>query len=225
MPSKYLNRNFKPNTFHHIFNRGSFKKKIFKKTKDYQVFEDILKHYLLFANLKSLTKTSDLQKINARKTSTKKPYILIAYCLMPNHFHLLLLQKESSPTITDLIKKISVTYAMYFQRQYQHSGRLFESRFKSIKVFSNRQLLYLTKYIHLNPTKKTVGSHPTDYPYSSLPDYLQLNKRPKDWLNTKIIYNKFFSKSLNPQQEYQTYLLKEKSLNISPKILNNITLD
>src|SRR3989338_3672163 len=133
MPSRYLRRNFKPNTYHHIFNRGSFKQKIFQKKKHYQ---------------------------------------LLAYCLMPNHFHLLLLQKEISPTLSDLLKRISVTYAMYFQHQYQHSGSLFQGKFRSVQVYSDESLLYVSKYIHLNPAKAE-GSDPSNYPYSSLTDYLK----------------------------------------------------
>ncbi|MFH2109203.1 MAG: hypothetical protein ABII16_01935, partial [Patescibacteria group bacterium] len=112
MPSKYYIRDFKPNTYHHILNRGSFKQKIFRKQKDYQTFIDILKYYLRYPTLSPLSKLSQLKLTNANKSKqTKKPYKLNAYCLMPNHFHLLLFQKEKSPTLSDLLKKLSITYA------------------------------------------------------------------------------------------------------------------
>lgn len=225
MPNKYFIRNFQPRTYHHIFNRGSFKHKVFRKKKDYETFIDILKYYLRYPTLSPLSKLSHLKLANASKTKQPavKPYRLNAYCLMPNHFHLLLFQKESSPTLSDLLKKISVTYAMYFQQQYHHSGRLFEGRFKSVKVFDYPQLLYLTKYIHLNPIKLTEGSHPSNYPYSSLRDYLLLNKAEKDWLDSTTILKKIYPKSLNPQQKYLSFILDTKDT--SPTILKDTALD
>ena len=227
MPSVYLQRHFKPNTYHHIFNRGCFKQKIFRKKKDYETFIDILKYYLRYPKLTSLTRlTKKLEK--GKRGITPKPYTLIAYCLMPNHFHLLLFQKKPSPTLSNLLRKVSVTYAMYFQQQYQHSGALFQGRFKSVKIFDNDQLLYLSKYIHLNPLKSvgsSVGSVLTQYPYSSLRDYLLLNKAEKDWLDSKTILKKFYSKSLNPQQKYLSFILDIKNDSQSQTILKNSTLE
>ncbi len=224
MPSKYLKREFKPNTYHHIINRGGFKQKIFRKSEDYQVFLDILRHYLLHPKLKSLSRLTDLKLEKDKKKSPKKPYTLHAYCLMPNHFHLLLFQKESSPTLTNLIQKVSVAYAMYFQHQYRHSGALFQGRFKSIKVFDDEQLLYLTKYIHLNP-KKTVRTVLTEYPYSSLNDYLQLSKEPKDWLDSQTILKKFFKNSLNSPKEYRSFITNTKDESKLERLLKNKTLE
>lgn len=216
-------RDFKPNTYHHIFNRGSFKHKIFRKKKDYETFIDILKYYLRYPNQNSLTR---LIKIKLPRGNTPKPYTLIAYCLMPNHFHFLLFQKEPAPTLSNLLRKVSVTYAMYFQQQYQHSGALFQGRFKSVKIFDNDQLLYLTKYIHLNPLKSvSVGSVLTQYPYSSLADYLLLSKAEKDWLDSKTIIRKFYPKSLNPQQKYLSFILDTKNDSQSQIILKNSTLE
>lgn len=225
MPNKYFIRNFQPRTYHHIFNRGSFKQNVFRKKKDYDTFIDILKYYLRYPTLSPLSKLSQLKLANASKTKqpTVKPYQLNAYCLMPNHFHFLLFQKEKSPTISDFIKKISITYAMYFQQQYHHSGRLFQGRFKSVKVFDDPQLLYLTKYIHLNPVKITEGCDPSNYPYSSLADYLLLNKAEKDWLDSKTIIRKFYPKSLNPQQKYLSFILDAKDT--SADILKDTALD
>lgn len=226
MPSVYLQRNFEPNTYHHIFNRGGFKQKIFRKQKDYETFLDILKYYLRYPKLTSLTRLTQLKLKNANKTKQQiiKPCLLLAYCLMPNHFHLLLFQKEPSPTLSNLLRKVSVTYAMYFQQQYQHSGALFQGRFKSIKIFDNDQLLYLSKYIHLNPSK-SVGSVLTNYPYSSLRDYLLLNKAEKDWLDSTTILKKFYPKSLNPQQKYLSFILDIKNDSQSQTILKNSTLE
>lgn len=224
MPSVYLQRNFEPNTYHHIFNRGCFKQKIFRKQKDYETFLDILKYYLRYPKLTSLTRLTKIKLKADRQTA--KPYTLLAYCLMPNHFHLLLFQKEPSPTLSNLLRKVSVTYAMYFQQQYQHSGALFQGRFRSTKIFDSDQLLYLSKYIHLNPLKSvSVGSVLTNYPYSSLADYLLLNRAEKDWLDSTTILKKFYPKSLNPQQKYLSFILDTRNDSQSQTILKNSILE
>ena len=209
MPSKYLQRNFRANHYYHIFNRGGFKQKIFLKKKDYDVFIDILKYYLRYPKINSLSRLTDKQLKQIKKKSAPKPYQLLAYCLMPNHFHLLLRQSLKTPTLTDLIRKVCVTYAMYFQYTYHHSGALFQGRFRCVSVFDDEQLLYLTKYIHLNP-QKSVGTVPTDFIYSSLRDYLLLNQKGKDWLDTQTVFDKFFSQSLNARKDYLSFLSSKK---------------
>lgn len=202
MADRYLRRNFKPNTFHHIFNRGCFKQRIFRKKKDYEVFIDILKYYLRHPALSPLSKLSSHKLQKAKKTAL--PYQLLAYCLMPNHFHLLLEQIAGAPTLSDLVRKISITYAMYFQHQYDHSGALFQGKFKSAQFYPDEGLLYVSKYIHINP-KEVEGSDPSTYPYSSLKDYLTDNN--KDWLHPEIIFQKYFGKSSNPRRQYRDYVL------------------
>lgn len=202
MADRYLRRNFHPNTFHHIFNRGGFRQKIFRKKKDYEVFIDIIKYYLRYPALSPLSKLSPPKLNRAKKPPP--PYQLLAFCLMPNHFHFLLKQVAPQPTLSDFIRKISITYAMYFQHQYQHSGALFQGKFKSAQVFPDDSLLYVSKYIHLNP-KGLEGSDPSTYTYSSLKDYL--NPSNKDWLHPEIILQKYLGKTANPQRQYRNYVL------------------
>lgn len=224
MPSLYLQRNFQPNFYYHIFNRGGFKQKIFLKKKDYNTFIDILKYYLRYPQINSLSRLTQKKLNKAQKKVAPKPFQLLAYCLMPNHFHLLLLQKLPAPTLTDLLRKVEITYAMYFQHQYQHSGALFQGRFRCVPVFDDEQLLYLSKYIHLNP-QKSVGSVPTDFPYSSLRDYLQLNQIHKDWLDSQTIYEKFFPHSINPVKAYLSFLSSTKDQPQLTKLLGKKILE
>jgi len=202
MADRYLRRNFKPNTYHHIFNRGCFKQRIYRKKRDYEVFIDILKYYLRYPALSPLSKLS-APKLKKVKQVTPS-YQLLAYCLMPNHFHLLLKQIGAAPTLSDFLKKISIAYAMYFQHQYHHSGALFQGKFKSAQVYRDESLLYVSKYIHLNP-KELEGSDLSDYPYSSLRDYL--NDNNKDWLHPETIFQLYFPKSSRPQRQYRDYVM------------------
>jgi len=77
---------------------------------------------------------------------------VLSYCLMPNHFHLLLRQKTENG-ISQFMKKISTAYSMYFNTKYDHSGVLFQGRFKSQHVNRDSYLQCLFAYIHLNPLK------------------------------------------------------------------------
>jgi len=201
MPSRYYLRQFYPQTYHHIFNRGAYKNKIFLNQKDYQSFLSILQFYLKYPQGKSLTRVT---KKSPAQPATP-PYQLLAYCLMPNHFHLLLLQLAEQPTITDLLKRVSITYAMYFQEKHQHAGVLFQGKYKSVPVKSGNQLLYLSKYIHLNPAK-IVGTEPTKYLYSSLPAYINEPLASK-WLYPEIILENFFPNSPNKAKKYLEFIM------------------
>ncbi|MCX6816566.1 MAG: transposase [Candidatus Beckwithbacteria bacterium] len=215
MPSRYYLRQFYPDTFHHIYNRGAYKQKIFITQKDYQTFLDILSYYLKFPTGKPFVRA-------AKKFPTNSPACpLLAFCLMPNHFHLLIQQVNNQPTIANLLKRVSITYAMYFQEKHQHSGALFQSKYKSISVQSENQLLYLSKYIHLNPTKMT-GTVPYIYSYSSLKDYINLTET-RTWIHPEIILNAAFPNSPNPGTKYQKFVLDINDQN--SELIQPVTID
>jgi putative transposase len=205
MPSKYYNRNFRSQYFYHIFNRGAYKHLVFKDSKDYQLFTSILTYYL----------KNPLGKYLSYFTHTKKPHSqiepvshpptvnLVAYCLMPNHFHLLVKQlPKATPktNISNLMRRTIITYAMEFQNKYKHNGAIFEGRYKNVTVDTNEQLLYITKYIHQNPHK--LVKKLANYPYSSLPVYLKQSK-PLDWIypNYALKLTNNYSKYFNTAQK------------------------
>ena len=89
----------------------------------------------------------------SRMLKDRKTLVSIgAYCLMPNHFHLLVKEKTDGG-ISKFMKKLLTGYAMYFNKKYTHSGVLFQGRFKSSHVGEDEYLKYLFAYIHLNPVK------------------------------------------------------------------------
>ncbi len=216
MPSKYYNRNFKSQHFYHIFNRGAYKNKIFLDESDYKDFSGMLIYYLKYPTAK---KYSYLKQAKQPNILVPNQYIdsvkLIAYCLMPNHFHLILKQmpQASKKTgISNLMRRAMITYSMNFHYKYKHSGSLFESKYKNVVVDTNNQLLYLSKYIHQNPVKLTRKLE--NYPYSSLSHYLKQHQ-PVNWLYpeyvlklTKNYYNFFKS----PTTKSETKYLKELTL-------------
>lgn len=134
--------------YYHIYNRGNSKQNIFLDKQDYLVFQSFL--YLM--NME--------QRVTTRETgesaySYKRDTSLVsigAYCLMPNHFHVLLTQ-VSENGISKFMQKVSTGYVMYFNKKYKRTGGLFEGKFKSKCIEDDRYLRYLYSYIHLNPLK------------------------------------------------------------------------
>lgn len=98
---------------------------------------------------------------------------LIAFALMPNHFHLLIRQITENG-ISKYIKRVSDSYSRYFNVINKRTGPMFQGSFKAAHVESNEQLLHLSRYIHLNPLVSFVVNDNDfkSYPWSSLKDYL-----------------------------------------------------
>ncbi len=182
MPAKHLVKQYVTGGYYHIFNRGVEKRKIFLDEQDYKTFLSFLKLYLE----PRISKPKDLKEAKLLKRSLAKEAKLLAYCLMPNHFHLLLKQ-ETLNGMTKLTRAISTNYAMYFNTKYERVGPLFQGNYKAVLVDSEEQLLHLSRYIHLNPVEITKNFK--DYPYSSFGDYI--GKRATKWVDPKLILSYF----------------------------------
>ena len=203
MPSKYYSRNFRSQNFYHVFNRGAYKNKIFLDRDDFEIFTDILAYYLRYPKTKNFAYQKKVNEFQVRNLEKEQTVHLVAYCLMPNHFHLLLRQlpiATNKTNISNLMKRVSITYAMYFQNKYQHDGALFQGKFKNTTVDRDRQLLLLSKYIHMNPIK-LVGNL-EQYQFSSYLAYINRVKLP-NWLHPEYV--------LKLQENYQKFIeLPEK---------------
>lgn len=137
--------------YYHVYNRGNSKQKIFLDKKDYDRF------------LKLIFLCNSHKNINFRDLFEDADDVFIfdrgdtlvdigAYCLMPNHFHLLVKEKGEGNT-SIFMQKLATAYVMYFNKKYDRTGSLFEGKFKSKHVDSDRYLKYIFSYIHLNPVK------------------------------------------------------------------------
>ncbi|MAG12458.1 hypothetical protein CL630_01455 [bacterium] len=144
---------FAENEFYHLYNRGVDKRDIFLKREDYDRFMRLLyvcngESEIRMEVLRTLS-FSELLKMFSRR----KPLVAIgAYCLMPNHFHILIRQIQPNG-ISRFMQKLMTAYSMYFNTKYERSGTLFEGRFKSKRAIHDNYLRYLFAYIHLNPVK------------------------------------------------------------------------
>ena len=130
-----------------------------------------------------------------KEKSDKSLVDILAYCLIPNHFHLVLRQK-SKDGITKFMNRIGTAYSMYFNTKYRHSGVLFQGRFKSVHIDSEQYFRYIFSYIHLNPIELVESSWKekgiddlarvkdfvNKYSYSSFLDYSAVARPPKEIL-------------------------------------------
>ena len=89
---------------------------------------------------------------------------ILAYCVMPNHFHLLLKQ-EVEGGISTYLRRLTVSFVRYYNILHKQKGPLFESFFKAVLIESENQLLHVSRYIHLNPTSAKLVNDPIKYPY------------------------------------------------------------
>ena len=149
MPSKNTLKIYVEKSYYHIYNRGVNKERIFLDEQDYKTFLSYLKFYLSFPDLRGVS--SQVKVAPSKRLKNYADQVkLIAYCLLPNHFHLLIWQNEFD-RINFFMRSLATKYSRYFNRKYDRLGPVFQSVYKAVLVESEDQLLYLSKYIHRNP--------------------------------------------------------------------------
>jgi len=173
MPRKNTVRNDEADSFYHVYNRGHNKSEIFLDDSDYRYFEMLL--------ARSLSSKKSFDKFSRQYSNFNGEVQIHAYCLMSNHFHLLLYQKEQKQ-IEKFMRSILTAYTMYFNRKYDRSGSLYESMYKSVLIKNDEQLRHISRYIHLNPINYRV------WDYGSYSDYMY---GTRDWVTTDKILKIF----------------------------------
>lgn len=170
-------RGWYPGAVFHVMARGVQKKSIFCSEDDQVMFKKIL------ANAK--------EKIH---------FEIVCYCLMSNHFHLVI--KTDEIEIGKIMHQVMNAYAKYYNKKYDLTGHVFEGRYVSKLVNNDRYLLEVSRYIHLNPVKAGIVRRPLDYPFSSYKDYVTDEKDP---LVTKdMIARMFCVESYISEEELKT---------------------
>ncbi|TSC56286.1 MAG: hypothetical protein Greene071421_259 [Parcubacteria group bacterium Greene0714_21] len=217
MPAKNVIKSFVEGGYYHIYNRGVAKQNIFPTEKDYRTFLYFLKEYLLPPEHQDLKNPKEI--IPRRKPlNCNKQVHLLAYCLMPNHFHLLI-KNLVERGMEKFMRALATSYSGYFNRTYQRVGPLFQGRYKAVLIERDEQFVYVSKYIHQNPKELLAKDGPLcSYPYSSYPNYL--GKRKQDWVDTNEIFA-FFSQKF-PQQEYKVFV---EELEEYPKDIASLLLE
>ena len=146
--NKQIQKNSYKGGYFHIYNRGNRKQNIFIEEKDYLNYLKRLRDY-----------------------KDKYNIAVICYCLMPNHFHLLIRQDSDLP-IYRFMHALHTSYSMYFNKKYNKVGHMFQNRFKQKEISKDEYFSKVTSYIHFNPVKDGLVDRIEDYQWSSYPDYI-----------------------------------------------------
>lgn len=226
MPAKNRVKTYIENGYYHVYNRGVEKRDIFLDDQDYRVFLHFLKFYLSPPPAKFAHPLSEITNFKPTRirdfSSLNQEVELLAYCLMPNHFHFLLYQKTLSG-MTKLLRRLLTNYAMYFNRKHERNGYLFQGNYKAVLVLEEPYLLHLSRYIHLNPAELT-GTDPVKWLYSSYLYYLGTKRAT--WINPEPILSFFKTAqriSLKDLFSYQSFI--EDFQEDSKEILGNLIIE
>lgn len=157
MPKKNAIKEYGVGEYYHVYNRGASKMDIFRDQEDYVFFLSLLKRYLTPGE-----RVSSYGHVAPNYTGKVE---LIAYCLMPNHYHLMVYLLDTDG-LHKLMRSLMTTYSMYFNRKYKRTGTLWEGRFLASRITNDVYYWQVSRYIHLNPLD--IGQNIFDYPYSSV---------------------------------------------------------
>ena len=196
MPRRNVLRSDAPESYYHVYARGHSKHRIFLDESDYLYFLGLLERYLSSEEVKNgagISYPNFYNKVD-----------LAAFCLMPNHFHLLIYQHHQG-ALADFMRSLMTSYSRYFNARYKRSGALFESRYRASFISDDSYLEHITRYIHLNPRQWR------GYEYSSLPYYLQ--QIEVSWLRPERI-QKIFESPTEYLQFMEDYEENKKMLDI-----------
>ncbi|MFH1244725.1 MAG: hypothetical protein V1487_04130 [bacterium] len=185
MPSKLMLRNFASGNYYHLQHNAKVGTELFRSDADYQNFTLLLSYYLRFPDatplswVKRLTPQTVIAKRNASQFGST-PVHLHAFLLLPDRFHLVLGENlgGAKPGISNLLRRLSVGYAMYYNKNYASTGTIYHGKYKMQPIAQNDlgQLIY--KLHHSDQVNDTFLSSPL---HSSRPDYSSSVPRP--WIS------------------------------------------
>jgi putative transposase len=135
--------------FYHVYNRGNNRQNIFFERDNHLYFLRLIRQTLI---------TEDVD--------------VVAYCLMPNHYHLLVYLR--SKHLSQAMKSLSLSYTKAINKRFNRVGGLFQGRFQKIQVTDTEYLVHLIRYIHLNPVKANLVAQPEEWEFSSYLEYAKL---------------------------------------------------
>jgi putative transposase len=169
-----------PGAYYHVINRGNGGEKIFRSIRDREKFSEYLE-----------------------KTVERFSIIIHTYCLMTNHYHLLIETPE--PNLSVAIQWLNVSYAGYFNRKWGRAGHLFQGRFKAILIDADEYLKQLSRYIHLNPVRAGRDKMLEEFIWSSYPAFIGRTK-PPDWLETRWLLTQFGRNKNQAMKNYKGFV-------------------
>ncbi|MCH7951895.1 transposase [Patescibacteria group bacterium] len=210
---------------YHIFNRGVARAPIYSVKTTYRRFVTCINYYrfqdppMRLSYFLGLSK-DEQQTILSRYSQEESVLVTIyCYCLMQNHFHILLKQ-ELDTGITRFMRKVGDSYTRYFNTKTGRSGPLLEGVFKAVRMETDEQMRHLARYIHINPYVGHVIDRDelTSYPWSSLPEYL--SPREPVFINKNAILAQFSS-----TEKYLKFLLDEADYKRTQQNIQHLILE
>jgi REP element-mobilizing transposase RayT len=169
-----------PGAFYHVTSRGNEQKDVFKSRRDREKFLEYL--------------ASATERYGA---------VIHAYCLMSNHYHLLL--ETPSGNLSQIMQHINSAYTTYFNIKRKRAGHLFQGRFKAILVEADAYATELSRYIHLNPVRVGIVAKPENYPWSSYRNYIGNGNAP-EWLKREFIFGYFGKRAADAMKNYRAFI-------------------
>jgi putative transposase len=185
-------RVFAPGLLYHVIVRGNQRRPTFRDDRDYHAYLDRLEKY-----------------------RTKFQVRIYAYCLMPNHVHVLL--ETGSTPLGKFMQGLQQSYTQYFNLRYRKVGHLFQGRYKAIICDKDKYLLALVRYIHLNPVRAGLAKRPEGYSYSGHGSYL-IEGTPKiieanpilNLLGSKSRYQRFVLEGMSENHNEEYYAVQDQ---------------
>jgi putative transposase len=192
---------FHAGEYYHIYNRGNNRQHIFFDRENYLFFLQRMRRYLLSNGV-----------------------VIVAYCLMPTHYHLVVGVRQTSEVletsevseVSTWMMRLAVSYTKAINERYQRVGALFQGRFQAVRVDRNEYLLHLSRYIHLNPVTAGLAKRPEDWEFSSYREYIGL--RSGTLPEPEIVLSQFPTRSA--YQEFVTSYSKGDEARIAHLLLD-----
>jgi putative transposase len=169
-----------PGAFYHITSRGNEQKNVFRNKRDREKFLEYLE-----------------------SASKRYEAVIHSYCLMDNHYHLLL--ETPSGNLSRIMAHINGAYTNYFNTKRERSGHLFQGRYNAILVEADEYAKELSRYIHLNPLRAGILELPEEYEWSSYSYYIGKRKAP-EWLEMDFILGYFGKNISDSQKNYKKFV-------------------
>jgi len=170
-----------PGECYHLYNRGVNRQRIFFERENYLFFLRRIRKYLVGEGETSeVAQTSEVHTlVGERETSevsqtSEVCTTTVAYCLMPNHFHLLLCPHDDQ--LSRRMQRFSISYTKAINKRYGRVGALFQGQFQAVHVDRNEYILHLSRYLHLNPVAAGLVKRPEEWEFSSYRDYVGLRQ-------------------------------------------------
>lgn len=210
--------------YYHVFNRGVDGRETFSTKRESQRallalwfyrFHNIpfrLSHFISYGKDRQQEAVQELELLDQHVR-------VHAYCLMPNHFHILV-EQQKDDGISQFVSNFQNSYTKFFNERNNRKGPLFSGRFKSVLVENDEQLIHLSRYIHLNPLTGYLLANMEElmsYPYSSLPNYLGTSN------NLSIADPEPIMEFFNSAADYQAFLADQASYQRELKQLERLT--